>query len=47
MHWDSEYYIDKQVLHHLNKGSLFRLVFFEVLQLLSEDDVSGTLMKLL
>ena len=34
-------------LHRLNKGSLFRLVLFEVLQLLSEDDVSGTLSKFL
>ena len=37
--------IDKQV--YMNKGSLFRLVLFEVLQLLSEDDVSGTLSKFL
>ena len=34
-------------LHRLNNGSLFSLVLFEVLQLLSEDDVSGTLSKFL
>ena len=39
--------IDKQVYIVVNKGSLFRLVLFEVLQLLSEDDVSGTLSKFL
>ena len=34
-------------LHRLNKGSLFRSVLFEVLQLLSEDNVSGTSSKFL
>ena len=34
-------------LHRLNKGSFFRLVLLEVLQLLSEDDVSGTLSRFL
>ena len=43
MHWDSEY--RQTGLHRLNMGSLFRFVLFEVLQLLSEDDVSGTLSK--
>ena len=45
MHWDSEY--RQTGLHRLNMGSLFRFVLFEVLQLLSEDDVSGTLSKFL